>query len=52
MPSSDSDDHISSGRSVLQEQPSVIIGEKSKGESVDISADTNDAGLLYPLPMP
>merc|ERR1719422_1634964 len=47
-----SDDHISSVRSVLQEQPSVMSGEISNGESVDISADTNDAGLLHPLPMP
>merc|ERR1740128_1162366 len=47
-----SDDHVSSVRSVLQEQPSVMSGDISNGESVDISSDTNDAGLLHPLPMP
>jgi len=46
-----SDDHISNVRSGLLDQPSVISGDGSNGESVDISADTNDAGL-HPLPMP
>ena len=34
-----SDDHISSGRAFLQEQPSVVSGEISNGESIEISAE-------------
>ena len=46
-----SDDHISSGRAMLSEQPSLASGDISQHAESDMSDNNNDGGL-HPLPMP